>query len=236
MCELANSSKAQAVDRMVRLLTAFESEVTGEREQAAHGMKREVRILLRYVAGLVTKPERSEAERMLSEPRVRRLVPARLPRELRVRGLKHISDFRMVKKKDEDGVYWLEPKPETKRFVHRVPDYRQPLDPILHFILDFQERRRSAAPPVRLCPCDCFFLASGRRRWCTSTCKWKHHQMSREERRDFQAKYRAARLPLEAVQAWRDKVTRRKMPLARKRRLVSILVSALRERGRTKRH
>jgi hypothetical protein len=77
--------------------------------------------------------------------------------------------------------------------VKRYPTarYRDLLDPIIHHLIPDPP---DGFEPVRVCglaACRKFFLRSGRRRFCSAACKWKYHQMSREQRRNYQRRYRA---------------------------------------------
>lgn len=113
----------------------------------------------------------------------------------------------------------------TKRLP--TAEYRDLLDPIFHRLIDGFE-------PVRVCglaACGKFFLRSGRRVFCSAQCKWKYHQMSSEERRDYMYEYKARKLRRmcgsTAVRRMMEKVRRRKLSAARRRRLLAILRGVL---------
>ena len=196
ICDLANTSNdAQAVACMDRLLGAFECEMRGDCTLTARGLRSEVRLLLCSVAGVATAGQEKQVRRMLSEPRLLRTTQIELPSELRRHGLKQLSDFRAVPKRDEKNMFWLEPKPESLRVILRERDYQQPLHPIGGFVLDWHDRGR-VAKPVRRCAlasCGHFFLARGRRKWCSQRCDSKVHQMTRTRMRKYMREYRKRR-------------------------------------------
>jgi hypothetical protein len=118
------------------------------------------------------------------------------------------------------------------RELNQTPKYCDPLDPIIHrMILEPQ----LDLLPVRACKraaCGKFFVRSGRRLFCSARCKqarWRpKYQMSRTERRDYQLEYRARLLQPPALRKWIQKLARRRMAPARRRRMLTVLRRVLR--------
>lgn len=114
--------------------------------------------------------------------------------------------------------------------------YLDPLDPVCESVRDdvFARGRKPGLGPVRVCKlqtCRKFFVRGGyfarrggRGCFCSDSCKWTfHNRTNNAERRDKQIRHRAEKMPREAIQIWIEKAARRKMPPARKRRLLTIL-------------
>ncbi len=120
---------------------------------------------------------------------------------------------------------------------YQTGKYDDPIDPIIYEMIPQPPVRGSVPVSVcRLAACGKFFVRSGRRVFCSASCKaayWRpQFQMSRAERRDYQVKYRAIQLRRErgpeAIREWIRKLARRRMAPARRRRMMTALRRALR--------